>query len=107
MCRSTAGREEWAEAIVPVLVHPGRHYDSQRSDSFSADLKMPQPDVFLGAGSGSHAAQPSEIMKRFEPVLIEQAPAALLVVGDVNSTLASALVAAKLPVESRPLVAHV
>ncbi len=105
--RFNAGREEWDEAIVPVLVHTGQHYDSQMSDAFFADLKMPQPDVFLGAGSGSHAAQTSEIMKRFEPVLIEQAPAALLVVGDVNSTLASALVAAKLPVESRPLVAHV
>jgi UDP-N-acetylglucosamine 2-epimerase (non-hydrolysing) len=77
------------------------------SDAFFADLQMPQPDVFLGAGSGSHAAQTAEIMKRFEPVLIEQAPDSLLVVGDVNSTLACALVAAKLPLESRPLIAHI
>src|SRR5260370_25365987 len=61
----------------------------------------------MGAGSGSHAAQTGEIMKRFEAVLIEQAPDSLLVVGDVNSTLACALVAAKLPVESRPLIAHI
>jgi UDP-N-acetylglucosamine 2-epimerase (non-hydrolysing) len=102
-----ASREEWAEAIVPVLVHTGQHYDSQMSDAFFADLQMPQPDVFLGAGSGSHAVQTAEIMKRFEPVLIEQTADALLVVGDVNSTLACALVAAKLSDESRPLIAHV
>src|SRR5207302_10058664 len=70
-----------------------------------ADLQMPQPDVFLGAGSGSHAAQTAEIMKRFEPVLIEHAPGALLVVGDVNSTLACVLVAAKLP--NRPQIVHI
>jgi UDP-N-acetylglucosamine 2-epimerase (non-hydrolysing) len=102
-----ASREEWAEAITPTLVHTGQHYDAQMSDAFFADLQMPHPDVFLGAGSGSHAAQTAEIMKRFEPVLTEQKPDALLVVGDVNSTLACALVAAKLPVETRPLIAHV
>ena len=102
-----ASRDEWAEPIVPILVHTGQHYDAQMSDAFFADLQMPRPDVFLGAGSGSHAAQTAEIMKRFEPVLIEQAPDSLLVVGDVNSTLACALVAAKLPVESRPLIAHI
>jgi len=101
-----AGRDEWAEPIAPILVHTGQHYDAQMSDAFFADLQMPQPDVFLGAGSGSHAAQTGEIMKRFEPVLIEQAPDSLLVVGDVNSTLACALVAAKLPIESRPQIAH-
>jgi UDP-N-acetylglucosamine 2-epimerase (non-hydrolysing) len=100
-------KEEWAEPIIPILVHTGQHYDAQMSDAFFADLQMPQPDVFLGAGSGSHAAQTAEIMKRFEPVLIEHAPDALLVVGDVNSTLACAIVAAKLPVETRPLIAHV
>jgi len=102
-----ASRDEWAEPIAPILVHTGQHYDAQMSDAFFADLQMPRPDVFLGAGSGSHAAQTAEIMKRFEPVLIEQAPDSLLVVGDVNSTLACALVAAKLPVESRPLIAHI
>lgn len=102
-----ATRGEWFAPIVPVLVHTGQHYDAQMSDAFFSDLQMPQPDVFLGAGSGSHAVQTAEIMKRFEPVLIEHAPHALLVVGDVNSTLACALVAAKLPGETRPLIAHV
>lgn len=102
-----ATRDEWLDPIVPVLVHTGQHYDAAMSDAFFADLQMPQPDVFLGAGSGSHAVQTAEIMKRFEPVLLEHAPDALLVVGDVNSTLACALVAAKLPEVSRPLIAHV
>jgi UDP-N-acetylglucosamine 2-epimerase (non-hydrolysing) len=102
-----ATRGEWLDPIVPILVHTGQHYDTAMSDAFFADLQMPQPDVFLGAGSGSHAVQTAEIMKRFEPVLIEHAPDALLVVGDVNSTLACALVAAKLPAETRPLIAHV
>jgi len=102
-----ASQGEWFDPLVPILVHTGQHYDAQMSDAFFADLQMPQPDVFLGAGSGSHAAQTAEIMRRFEPVLAEQAPDALLVVGDVNSTLACALVAAKLSVETRPLIAHV
>lgn len=100
-------RAEWAEMLTPVLVHTGQHYDARMSDAFFADLDLPQPDVFLGAGSGSHAEQTAEIMKRFEPVLVREVPAALLVVGDVNSTLACALVAAKMPPGMRPLVAHV
>ena len=99
-------RGEWTESIVPILVHTGQHYDWQMSDAFFADLQLPPPDVFLGAGSGSHAAQTAEIMKRFEPVLVARMPDALLVVGDVNSTLACALVAAKLAVK-RPRIAHV
>lgn len=102
-----ATRGEWFAPIVPILVHTGQHYDAAMSDAFFADLQIPQPDVFLGAGSGSHAVQTAEIMKRFEPVLIEHAPDALLVVGDVNSTFACALVAAKLPIETRPQIAHV
>jgi UDP-N-acetylglucosamine 2-epimerase (non-hydrolysing) len=102
-----ATRGEWLDPIVPILVHTGQHYDATMSDAFFADLQMPQPDVYLGAGSGSHAAQTAEVMKRFEPVLIEHAPDALLVVGDVNSTFACALVAAKLPAETCPLIAHV
>ncbi len=100
-----ATRRDWLDPIVPVLVHTGQHYDAAMSDAFFADLQMPQPDVFLGAGSGSHAIQTAEIMKRFEPVILEHAPDAVLVVGDVNSTLACALVAAKLP--NRPLIAHI
>jgi UDP-N-acetylglucosamine 2-epimerase (non-hydrolysing) len=100
-------RGEWAETLSPVLVHTGQHYDAKMSDAFFADLDMPQPDVFLGAGSGTHAEQTAEVMKRFEPVLLREKADALLVVGDVNSTLACALVAAKLPEKSKPLIAHV
>ena len=100
-------RGDWAGAIEPVLVHTGQHYDARMSDTFFADLEMPQPDVFLGAGSGSHAEQTAEILKRFEPVLLKERPEVLLVVGDVNSTLACALVASKLPATCRPSVAHV
>ena len=102
-----ATRGEWFVPIVPVLVHTGQHYDASMSDAFFTDLQMPQPDVFLGAGSGSHAVQTAEIMRHFEPVLIEHVPDALVVVGDVNSTLACALVAAKLTSETRPKIAHV
>lgn len=100
-------RGEWAGAIHPILVHTGQHYDAKMSDAFFADLEMPTPDVFLGAGSGSHAEQTAEIMKRFEPVLLREEPDVVLVVGDVNSTLACALVASKMPSNSRPAVAHV
>jgi UDP-N-acetylglucosamine 2-epimerase (non-hydrolysing) len=77
------------------LVHTGQHYDEAMSDSFFADLGIDPPDVNLAVGSGSHAVQTAEIMRRFEPVLDEARPACVLVVGDVNSTLAAALVAAK------------
>ena len=100
-------RGEWVESLQPILVHTGQHYDARMSDAFFADLDMPQPDVFLGAGSGSHAEQTAEVMKRFEPVLVAEKPHAVLVVGDVNSTLACALVATKLPPKSKPLIAHV
>ncbi len=98
-------RGEWAGAIQPVLVHTGQHYDARMSDAFFGDLEMPEPDVFLGAGSGSHAEQTAEIMKRFEPVLASEKPDVVLVVGDVNSTLACALVASKMA--CHPAIAHV
>ena len=100
-------RGEWAESLQPVLVHTGQHYDAKMSDAFFADLEMPHPDVFLGAGSGSHAEQTAEVMRRFEPVLIAEKPDALLVAGDVNSTLACALVGSKMAAGMRPLIAHV
>src|SRR5271163_4476262 len=93
-----------------VLVHTGQHYDEAMSDRFFADLNIPKPDVFLGAGSGSHAAQTAEIMKRFEEVLLSERPDVVVVVGDVNSTLACALVTAKISFDAngtRPLIAHV
>ncbi len=79
----------------PYLVHTGQHYDAEMKHSFFDQLGIPEPDVDLGVGSGSHAVQTAEVMKRFEPVLDEQQPAAILVVGDVNSTIACALVAVK------------
>ena len=79
-----------------VLVHAGQHYDHSLSGQFFDDLDLAAPHYFLGAGSGSHAAQTAEVMKRLEPVLLEVKPAAIVVVGDVNSTLAGALTAAKL-----------
>lgn len=72
--------------IHAVLVHTGQHYDASMKASFFEQLDIPEPDVDLGVGSGSHAVQTAEIMKRFEPVLDERAPDAVLVVGDVNST---------------------
>ena len=99
-------RGEWSKKISVTLVHTGQHYDAQMSDAFFVDLQLPKPDVFLGAGSGSHAEQTAEIMKRFEPVLQQVAPDVLMVAGDVNSTLACALVAAKMT-PRKPAIVHV
>jgi UDP-N-acetylglucosamine 2-epimerase (non-hydrolysing) len=90
-------------AIEHCLVHSGQHYDELLSGNFFADLGLPQPDVNLQVGSGSHAVQTAEIMKRIEPVLLDFKPQMVLVVGDVNSTLAAALTAAKLGIG----VAHI
>jgi len=79
-----------------VLVHTGQHYDPNMSAAFFADLGLPEPDVHLEAGSGRHAVQTARIMERIEPVLLEHRPDLTVVVGDVNSTIAVALVCAKL-----------
>jgi len=85
-----------AGAGVPVtLVHTGQHYDGAMQDPFFAQLGIPEPDFRLEVGSGSHAVQTGEVMRRFEPVLHQVEPEGVVVVGDVNSTLACALVAAK------------
>jgi UDP-N-acetylglucosamine 2-epimerase (non-hydrolysing) len=89
--------------IEPVLVHTGQHYDARMSDGFFDALSIPAPDINLGVGSGSHAQQTADVMKGLEPVMEAVRPDVVLVVGDVNSTLAAALVAAKLGVR----VAHV
>jgi UDP-N-acetylglucosamine 2-epimerase (non-hydrolysing) len=89
--------------FTPLVVHTGQHYDAAMSDAFFRDLDLPQPDVHLGVGSTSHAAQTAAIMERFEPVVLREKPDWVLVVGDVNSTLACALVCVKLGVK----VAHV
>ena len=77
------------------LVHTGQHYDEAMKDAFFRQLHIPEPDIDLGVGSGSHAVQTAEIMRRFEPVLDDLQPDVVLVVGDVNSTIACALVATK------------
>ena len=79
-----------------ILVHTGQHYDEEMSQVFFDELEIPRPDVSLGVGSGSHGEQTAKIMLAFEPVLLEQCPDLVLVVGDVNSTLACTLVATKL-----------
>ncbi|MDX1811295.1 MAG: UDP-N-acetylglucosamine 2-epimerase (non-hydrolyzing) [Gammaproteobacteria bacterium] len=86
---------EHGKHIKPYLLHTGQHYDEAMKDSFFKQLGIPEPDCDLEVGSGSHAVQTAEVMKRFEPVLDERNPAAILVVGDVNSTIACALVASK------------
>ena len=77
------------------LVHTGQHYDEAMKDAFFRQLQIPEPDIDLGVGSGTHAQQTAEIMRRFEPVVDDLSPDVVLVVGDVNSTIACALVAAK------------
>jgi len=89
--------------IVSVLVHTGQHYDAALSANIFADLHIHPPGHVLAVGSGSHAVMTAEVMRRLEPVVIEERPDVVLVVGDTNSTMASALTAAKLHVR----VAHV
>ena len=86
-----------------ILVHTGQHYDTDMSDAFFRDLEMPEPDAHLGVGSASHAAQTAAIMQAFEPVVLQEKPDWVIVVGDVNSTLSCALVSVKLGIK----VAHV
>src|SRR5262249_55252815 len=85
------------------LVHTGQHYDAKMSHVFFTDLGMPAPDIHLGVGSGSHAEQTAKVMVALEKVFAQERPDLVSVVGDVNSTLAATLVAAKVPVP----VAHV
>jgi len=82
-------------ALPTLLVHTGQHYDNDMNDRLFVDLRLPRPDLNLEVGSGSHAMQTAEVMRRFEPVVDAHLPSCVLVVGDVNSTLACSLVAAK------------
>ena len=85
--------QDWGR---PVLVHTGQHYDPEMSAAFLADLQLPEPDYSLEVGSGSHAEQTAGVMVAYERICLERPPDWTIVVGDVNSTLAAALVAAKL-----------
>ncbi|MCY7375379.1 MAG: UDP-N-acetylglucosamine 2-epimerase (non-hydrolyzing) [Pyrinomonadaceae bacterium] len=89
--------------FLPLIVHTGQHYDQAMSDSFFDDLGIPKPDFHLEIGSHSHAVQTARIMTAFEPIVLAEKPDWVLVVGDVNSTIACALVCAKLNVK----IAHV
>jgi UDP-N-acetylglucosamine 2-epimerase (non-hydrolysing) len=93
----------YTDFLEPILVHTGQHYDQKLSSLFFDELALPKPDIFLGVGSGSHAVQTAKIMVEFEKVISEHKPDLLIVLGDVNSTIACALVAAKCQVT----VAHV
>lgn len=106
-------KEPW---VTPVIVHTGQHYDLNMSDAFFQDLNLSEPDIHLGAGSGSHAEQTARVMMAYEKIVIEQQPDMIVVAGDVNSTIACALAAAKILYDSlpnrinnnvdRPVIAH-
>lgn len=89
--------------VEHIIVHTGQHYDANMSKVFFEDLELPKPDVYLGVGSGSHAEQTARVMEEFEKVLLKEKPDLVIVVGDVNSTVACSLTAAKLVIP----VAHV
>src|SRR5882724_7414334 len=89
--------------IEPILVHTGQHYDDKLSDIFFRQMGIPEPDVNLEVGSGSHASQTAEILKRIEPVLLDRKPDLVLVVGDLNSTIAVSLAAVKLEAVAQPI----
>lgn len=86
--------------VTQVVVHTGQHYDENMSGSFFRDLGIPEPDINLDVGSGSHAVQTARIMERIEPVLLAERPDWLVVYGDVNSTMAATIVASKLGVRT-------
>lgn len=96
-------RMQASEEFAPLLIHTGQHYDKKMSQTFFVDLGMPEPDMYLGVGSGSHAVQTASVMIAMEKILLEEKPDWIIVVGDVNSTLAASLAASKLHIP----IAHV
>lgn len=95
--------QKYSNTIEHLIVHTGQHYDTNMSDSFFNDLNLPEPNYFLGVGSGSHAVQTAKIMVEFEKILLDEKPDLVLVVGDVNSTVACSLTAVKMGIK----VAHI
>ena len=100
MWRAMADR---SDRLQPVLIHTGQHYDKNMSDVFFEDLGLPVPDIHLGVGGGSHAQQTAGVMIKFEELCLAEKPDMVVVVGDVNATMATSVVAAKLHIP----VAHV
>jgi len=96
-------KEPWAE---PVIVHTGQHYDLNMSDVFFQDLQLPEPEIHLGVGSGTHAEQTGQVMMAYEKVINDTRPGLVVVVGDVNSTVACTLAAVKMPPHSSKLIAQ-
>ena len=92
-------KEHWAK---PVIIHTGQHYDLNMSDAFFEDLGLPKPDIYLGVKNGTHAEQTGRVMMAYEKVLSEKNPGLVVVVGDVNSTMAATIAAVKLGIK----VAH-
>jgi len=88
--------KKYSDCFNPIIVHTGQHYDDKMSATFFKDLELPNPDIYLGVGSASHAVQTARIMVGFEKICLEKKPDLIIVVGDVNSTLACAIVASKL-----------
>ena len=104
LMRAIANHNEKGNGPVrPLLVHTGQHYDANMSDAFFRDLNLPEPDVHLGIGSGTHGEQTGRVIIEFEKILLRETPDLVIVVGDVNSTMACALAAVKLHIP----VAHV
>jgi len=94
---------KYPDEFKQVLLHTGQHYDKEMSQSFFHDLGLPSPDIYLGVGSGSHAEQTGKVMIEFEKKCLKEKPDLVIVVGDVNSTLACSLVASKLGIS----IAHI
>ena len=91
--------QKYKDSIQHLICHTGQHYDEKMSKVFFEDLELPKPDFYLGVGSGSHAEQTANVMIKFEKILLEEKPDMIIVVGDVNSTIACSLTAAKLHIK--------